>query len=68
MDTTTTNIEQFHSPTNNNDDGLNAWNKDNVAMPHLDNFLEDFGLVITSFQEELNSNEKKKIKGDDADY
>ena len=68
MDTTIMNIEQFHSPTNNNDDGLDAWNKDDAAMPHLEDFLEEFGSVITSFQEELNSNEKKKIKGEDADY
>ena len=66
MDTTTMNIDQFHSPTNDNDD-LTVWNEDDVA-PHLDNFLEEFGSVITSFQEELNRNERKKIKGDDADY
>ena len=65
MDTTIMNIEQFHSPTNNNDDGLNAWNKDNVAMPHLDNFLEDFGLVIiTSFQDRRTQQQwKKENKG-----
>ena len=61
MDTTTTiNIEQFHSPTNDNDD-LTFWNENYVA-PHLDDFLEEFGSVITSFQEELNG--KKKIDGD----
>ena len=37
-------------------------------MPQLDNFLEEFGSAITSFQEELNRNEKKKIDGDYADY
>ena len=67
MDTTTTiNIEQFHSPTNDNDD-LTFWNENYVA-PHLDDFLEEFGSVITSFQEELNNNNKKNIKGDDDDY
>ena len=60
IDTTTMNIDQFHSPTNDNDD-LTVWNEDDVA-PHLDNFLKEFGSVITSFQEELNG--KKKIDGD----
>ena len=48
--TTTMNIEQFHSPTNDNDE-LTVWNEDDVA-PHLDDFLEEFGTVITSFQED----------------
>ena len=67
IDTTTMNIDQFHSPTNDNDD-LTVWNEDDGTMPQLDNFLEEFGSVITSFQEELNRNEKKKIDGDYADY
>jgi hypothetical protein len=38
------------------------WNEDDDVAPYLDEFVEEFGSVITSFQEELDG--KKKIDGD----